>query len=139
MRIRPFLRLAVAFAVLVALGAEADAAQLVSFYAVGGGDKQLTAASFDNAAASGDTTAVAAAAAKVNRVYRLFIVAAGATNITFKCGSTAMTGAMAFAANQGMVLDFQAEPWFECANNTGFVINSSNAVSVTGAVYYTQG
>jgi len=102
-------------------------------------DPELTSAKFDNAAASGDTAAVAAASAKVTRVYRLFIVVGGATNITFKDGATALTGAIPLAANQSITLDFDGEPWFTCSNNSAFNINSSNAVQVSGRVYYTQG
>lgn len=102
-------------------------------------DPELTGAKFDNAAASGDTTAVAGAGGSVVRVYRLILVAAAATSLTFKDGTTALTGAMSLAANEAMILDFDGEPWFTCGNGNSFTVNSSNAVSVTGRVYYTQG
>ena len=102
-------------------------------------DPELAGAKFDNAAAAGDTVAVAGAAGQVIRVYRLFLVAAAATSITFKDGATALTGAMSLAANEAMILDFDGEPWFTCSNAANFVVNSANAVQVSGRVYYTQG
>jgi len=109
----------------------------VTFQAVA--DPDLTQAKFDNGGASGDTTAVAAAAGKATRLYRLLLVVSGATNITIKDGSTALTGAMPIAANGSITLDFSGEPWFVGSNNTNFIVNSSNAVNVEGSVWYTQG
>lgn len=88
-------------------------------------------------ATSGDNTVVAAVAAKTTRVYRIFFVCAAGTVITIKNGAgTALTGAMTMGAGGAFMLDFQAEPWFTCSANTAFIINSSNAVQVSGAVYY---
>src|SRR5437667_8657217 len=54
---------------------------------------QLSAAKLDNAAAAGDYTAIAGVLGQTAKVYRLFLVAAGATNLTVKDGATALTGA----------------------------------------------
>ncbi len=89
-----------------------------------------------NQSASGDTTLVSATSSLVTRLYSVFLVVAGITNLTFKDGSTALTGAMPFVANQGMALDLRAEPWFTGTANTAFILNSSQAVQVSGRMYY---
>jgi hypothetical protein len=111
----------------------------VSFVALAGGDKALTSAPI-NFTASGDNTVIAAGGTgRVNRVYRLFLVVGAATSITFKHGATALSGPIPLPANGAITLDFEAEPWFECADNEAFVINSSAGVQVSGTIYFTQG
>lgn len=90
---------------------------------------------------SGVNIVVAGMAATSVRVYRLFLVVAGATNLTFQDSSGSpvlFTGAIALQANGSIVLDFSDEPWFTTTSAKGFNINSSNAVQVSGALYYTQ-
>jgi hypothetical protein len=99
---------------------------------------QLSSISFDNAAAAGDAVAVGAASGQTTKVYRLLLVAAAATTIVFKDGSTVLTGPMALAANEAMVLDFDGEPWFTGSLNTNFIVNSSGAVQVSGRIYFIQ-
>lgn len=92
-------------------------------------------------ASSGVNVLVAGVAATFVRVYRLFIVVAGATNITFQDsnGSPVLfTGAIPLQANGSITLDMADEPWFTTTIAKGFNINSSNAVQVSGAMYYTQ-
>ena len=87
---------------------------------------------------SGDIAAPGAqGAGQIIRVYKLFIVCTGATSITFKNGSTALSGAMALAANGAITLDLDGQPWFVCSPNAAFNINSSGSTQVSGAVYYT--
>ena len=89
-------------------------------------------------AAGGDIPAPAAAGAgQIIRVYKLFLVVTGATSITFKDGSTALSGAMALAANGAITLDLDGQPWFVCSPNSAFNINSSASTQVSGTVYYT--
>lgn len=88
-------------------------------------------------AASGDNTVVAAVASQTTKVYRMYFVVAGATNITIKNGAGAsLTGAVPLAANGGMMLDFSSRPWYTTSTNTAFIINSSAAVQVSGRVEY---
>lgn len=86
--------------------------------------------------AAGDATIVAAGGAnKVTQVFALIITAAGATTITAKQGSTALTGAMSLAAagyEDQLVLPFTGVPYFTTAANAAFILNSSNAVQVSG-------
>lgn len=98
----------------------------------------LTEASL-NAAAAGDNTLIAGTAAQTVRVFRLFLVCAGAVNIKFKDGAgTDLTAAMTMTASGAMVLDFSGEPWFITSASNGFVLNLSAAVQVSGRIYYTK-
>lgn len=96
---------------------------------------QVIAVSF---AASGDNTVIAGVAGKSIAIVKLVIVAAAATNIVLKHGATAWTGAIPFAANSGFAEDGETDPFITAAGEA-FVINSSNAVQVSGYVKYTQG
>ena len=92
-----------------------------------------------NQSASGDTTLVAAVASQSTKLYAMILVCTGATAITIKDGaSTSLTGAMSFGANGGFTLDMMGEPWFSGTANTAFIINSSNAVQVSGVALYIQ-
>lgn len=89
-------------------------------------------------AASGDNTIIAAVAGKRVYVFRLYFILGATSNITFKRGTTALSGAMPFGANQGMVLDPTECPWHQTDPGEAFVINSSNAVQVSGSIGYIQ-
>lgn len=106
---------------------------------VSAGSPTLLAAKIDFSA-SGNTTIVAGVATQIVKVYRLLLVVAAATNIAFKDGaSTALSGAMALvAAGASITCTAEAVPHFSTAAGNGFVINSSNAVQVSGVVWYTQ-
>lgn len=92
-----------------------------------------------NFSGSGDNTLVTAAAGKYIQVVQLFLVVGGATNLTFKDGQNSLSGPLPMLANGSIVLDASVVPWFlttDVVNN--LILNSSNAVQVSGAVYYTQ-
>ena len=89
-----------------------------------------------NVTGAGDQTLVSATASQTTRVFRLFLVAAGVTNITIKTGSTSLSGVIPLTPNQGFVLDFDGEPWFVTGSNEAFVINVSAAVDVDGFIQY---
>ena len=89
-------------------------------------------------AGSGDNTLIAAGGGSVtNRVHRIFLVFAAACTFSFKCGSTAQTGAMTATAGGSFVLDLSSEPWFVTGAAEAFVLNLSSAVQVSGRVYST--
>src|SRR6266704_1455429 len=89
-----------------------------------------------NFAASGDNTVIAAVTGAPITVFGFFFTVAGATNITFKDGSTALSGAVVFTGNgSAMTLQINDEPYFYCAPGDAFVMNNSNAVQVSGTVY----
>jgi hypothetical protein len=89
-------------------------------------------------AASGDNTIVAAVANKRIYIFRLYFILGAASNITFKTGTTALSGALPFQANQGMILDPTECPWHQTDVGSAFILNSSNAVQVSGSVGYIQ-
>lgn len=89
-----------------------------------------------NVSASGDSTLVAAVASQTTRVHRMWFVVGGATNITIKRGSTALTGAIPFNAGGSFVLDMSQRPHFITGTNEAFVIGSSAAVQISGRVEY---
>jgi hypothetical protein len=103
-----------------------------------GVDGQPLTSAVLSSAAGGDITGVAATAAKFTRVYKIFLVVTGATVITFKDGTTALSGAMSLPANGAIILDLDGQPWFVTSKNSAFFINSSAATQVSGTIYYTQ-
>lgn len=82
-------------------------------------------------------TIVAAITGQQIFVTRIYLVVGGATNLTFTDG-TNTDGAIPLAANQGFVLDTQANgnPWFASALGSGFQITTSSAVQTSGRLYY---
>lgn len=98
----------------------------------------LKSAAISAVSASSDVTVVAATAGKRCRVYRMIAVADAAATLTVKRGSTALTGAMAFAANSGLVLEPPATwvPWFVTAVNEALVISRGSACALAGEVLY---
>ncbi len=79
--------------------------------------------------ASGDTTVVAAIANAKIRVLNLAVVSTLANVITFKSGSTTISGAFPLGANGGLVLDFNEHGWFETAAGEALVINMGTATA----------
>jgi hypothetical protein len=87
----------------------------------------------------GDNTVVAAVAGRSIRVTSLVLVEAAAVSITFKSGSTALSGAIPMLANGAIVLDpvFERQaPWLTTALGEAFVINLSVGVACTGWLDY---
>lgn len=80
----------------------------------------------------------AASSGKTNRLYRIFMFFPSATTIQILDGSTSLTGPMAFAAGQSLLLDFSGEPWFTTTTGNALNYSSSAAVQVSGRGYYTQ-
>jgi hypothetical protein len=86
--------------------------------------------------ANGDNTLIALVAAKKIKVHRLFLVVSTATNLTFKDGATALTGAMFMSANGGFTLDMQGDPWFTTTAGAAFVLGQSGTAQISGRLYY---
>jgi hypothetical protein len=87
---------------------------------------------------SGTTVLVAGVASQIIRVWKLFLMVGGATNLTFQNGTTALCGPLPFLANMSMVLDFDTKPWFLTSSGGTLNLNSSNGVQVSGEMFYTQ-
>ena len=93
-----------------------------------------------NFSTSGDNTVISAPASGGITVTGITFTVAGATNITFKNGTTAQSGAIQFTAAGGALtlMEWDRGYYFADAGNN-FVMNSSNAVQVSGTIWYTQG
>lgn len=87
----------------------------------------------------GDNTTIASSPSKIVKVYRLMLTVAGATLITFKDGATALSGAIdLIAVGSSITMTDEGEPHFYTTAGNAFVINSSNAVQVSGSIWYTK-
>lgn len=114
-----------------------DSASIIMPVASTQGQLRSTPISFSS---SGANTIISAVTGKIVRIYRLFLVVAGATNLTMEdTASNAFSGALPMTTNGSITLDFESEPWFTTTAGNGFAMNSSSGVQVSGAVYYTQG
>ena len=86
---------------------------------------------------SGDNTVVSATASQVTRVYRLLLNANATTTLTFKDGAaTSLSGAMAFDFRLPLVLPYSQRAYYTTTANTAFIINSTDAVQVSGTIWY---
>jgi hypothetical protein len=91
-------------------------------------------------AASGDNTIIAApGAGKQLVIDHLNFIVTSAVAVTFKSGSTSLSGAYPFDTKQAIALDnaMQAEKGvITCGVNEAFIINLGGAVQVSGFVRY---
>lgn len=86
-----------------------------------------------------DTTLVAGVAGKRTRVWQIFFVQSLDSNVTFKSGSTALTGAMPLTAFGTLMLPSSPHPWFTTAVGEAFVMSQSASAQISGRIYYSQG
>lgn len=99
-------------------------------------DMPLTIAVVSSSATT--IAAVSGVAGSVVKVYKLFLVTGGTTNITFADGTTGLSGALPMAANGSITLDLDGTPWFVTSPGAAFNITNSGNLQVSGSVYYTQ-
>jgi hypothetical protein len=91
--------------------------------------------------ASGNSTVIAnPSTVSFMYIWELALVLAGASNITLYNGAGALTGAMPMLANGSIYEgDFgQGTPHYTIDPGASFIINSSNAVQVSGKVKYSN-
>ena len=90
-------------------------------------------------AGAGDLVVITGVTPGRIKVWRLVLVTAGATNVTLKDGSTALTGAIPTVA--GVPVNFEDgssdQPQFILGAGNNFTINNSAAVQMSGCVWYT--
>jgi len=89
-----------------------------------------------NFSSSGDNTVIAADSVNRIVIHRLWLTVGGATNLTFK-DNLASPAPISLGQYGGITFDATGEPWLITDVNTAFIINSSNAVQVSGCIYYT--
>ena len=87
----------------------------------------------------GDNVVVAGVPGKRILVTGLVLVFASDVTLTFKRGSTALSGSMPFLANGSLVLDplsHNQGAWLETEAGEAFIANLSLGVTTTGWVLY---
>lgn len=90
-------------------------------------------------ASAATLTGISGVSAQIYKVYRLFLVAAGITTITFQDNTTALSGAISMQSGVPLCLAFEAEPWYTgSASGTAFNIVNSGATQISGTIYYVQ-
>lgn len=94
-----------------------------------------------NFAASGDNIVVPVFASGPISIAGIAFTVHAATNITFKNGSTAQSGAIELTnAGSAMTLPMNdGISWYWADPGNNFIMNSSNAVQVSGTIWYTNG
>lgn len=95
-----------------------------------------------NFSSSGDNTVITAPASGPINVVGIAFTVSGATNITFKNGSTAQSGAIVFTGNGSsmtLMLSEWSNAYYYADAGNNFVMNSSAAVTVTGTIWYVNG
>lgn len=90
-------------------------------------------------AGSGDLTAISSITGQTIRVWKLYFVVSGATNVQLKNGTaTLKSGDMVMTASQGFAYDGDPNfPMFVSSGNA-FIINSSVATAIAGEVWFTR-
>lgn len=93
-----------------------------------------------NFSTSGDQIIVASSAFPINVVGLAFTVG-GATNMTFKNGTTAQSGAIILTTSgSSMTLPIiEGGSWYYADPGNAIIMNSSGVVQVSGTLWYTNG
>lgn len=91
---------------------------------------------FANPAAATDNTVVAAVAGQKIRVLSMAIISSAINSVKFRSNATDISATHAFAANGGMVLDFNEHGWFETATGEAFNANLTAANQVGISIQY---
>lgn len=110
---------------------------LNQYVTVSGADCQVKRAVI-SAAAAADNTIVAAVSGKRIVLLGLFLVSTSANGLTLKSDSTAISGAMAVAANGTLVLPVSDRGYVETAVGEALKLALSGATQVSGAVTYIE-
>lgn len=94
-----------------------------------------------NISSSGDNTVIAGVAGEIITVYGMFFQCGAATTITFKNGTSALSGPMSFVSGGGLNVFFgDSTPIFTLSSGSSFIVNASGLFpQVGGFIYYTQG
>lgn len=72
------------------------------------------------------------------RVYQLVLSVATTVTVTFKSGSTALTGAMTINAGVPLVLPFSELGWLDVNATEDLVLTLGSSVQVSGTLIYSQ-
>ncbi len=89
-----------------------------------------------NFSSSGDNIVVFGVTGKSVLMFRGMGTVSADTVLTFKDGSTSLTGPMTLYAGGSFTYDFSGIPWFQTSLGNNLVINSTNPVQISGVIYY---
>jgi hypothetical protein len=90
---------------------------------------------------SGDNVVIPASASGPLNIYGLYFTVTGATLLTYKDSiAGALSGGVVLIGNgSSQTLPLQEEPYYQIQPGATFLMNSSNAVTFGGTVWYTTG
>lgn len=91
-----------------------------------------------NISGAGDNTVISGLLGQVIKVLQFFFVIGAASNLTYKSGTTVISGPLNFPAAAGQVQDFIQLP-LTCNAGDSFIVNLSAGVQVGGTIWYIQG
>ena len=83
----------------------------------------------------GDNTIIPASTGAINIIH-IWLIVANAVGVTFKDGTTAITGKMSLATNGGFAVNANREFPIILSAGNAFVINLDGNVQVSGMVMY---
>ena len=87
---------------------------------------------------AGDNIVVAGVAGMYVKTLQFWLVVGGATVLTFKSSASLISGALSMLANGSIIFDHIQLPLQTISPGDNFVINSTNAVTVGGVIWYIQ-
>ena len=99
-------------------------------------DGTVTVVGSPASASNQELVAAQGAGVKIRVVSLIINAGGGANTVTFKTGTDAITPAMTFSANGGMVLERQIEGWFETDANEALNVTLSAATLVGMQINY---
>lgn len=89
--------------------------------------------------AAGDNIIVPAESANTITLVKFFFIVAGDTDLIFRVDGVDLSGPLPFTASMSMFADFDLVGYYTAPVTKDIVLNSSNAVQVSGTAYYAKG
>lgn len=88
--------------------------------------------------APGTSVIVTGVASTIISVYRMVLANSTAGTLTFRNGTTPLTGDMSLAANGQLNLPLDGEPYFVCSTGANLGMSLSTTSQIAGRLYYLQ-
>lgn len=90
-----------------------------------------------NTTTSGDQTILAAKTGLAYKVWKYFLIAEGQVTLTWKSGTTALSGPLLFGAGERQILDTSGtRPWFQTNVGEALILTTDATAQVSGTVVY---
>jgi len=84
-------------------------------------------------------TVIPGIAGKRISIHAMWLQAAGSASVVFQGTVNLLTGTVAFAAGQPLILPWQSYPWFSVGLGDSFIMTFGNNAQVSGRILYVQG